>query len=198
MPLKRNTFSGLASPTLTRRFWAKVIRGPAEDDCWSWAGTKSTAGYGQIRAGRAGTPMLTASRVSYEIHFGPIPDGEYVCHKCDNPECCNPDHLFAATNSGNMQDAISKGRLVTRERHWAYLDPDRAARGFYFKKGANVPPEFRMSGERCGSAKLRECDVRDIRRRSKDGTSHQALASEYKVTTDNIRAIVKRRSWKHI
>lgn len=64
-------------------------------------------GYGQImQFGK----MLAAHRVSFELHYGPIPLGMFICHSCDNPSCVNPEHLFIGTNKDNQQDAISKGR----------------------------------------------------------------------------------------
>ena len=82
------------------RFWRKVSRG---DGCWLWTGSTLPAGYGQI-------DQRGAHRVSYEIHFGPIPDGMHVCHKCDVPACVRPDHLFLGTPLDNMRDKIAKGR----------------------------------------------------------------------------------------
>lgn len=88
------------------RFWAKVIkRGP--DECWGWNGSTDGHGYGQLRIdGRA----FKAHRFSYELHNGPIPDGLDCLHKCDNPPCANPRHLFLGTHRDNMNDMTAKGR----------------------------------------------------------------------------------------
>lgn len=91
---------------LGRRFWAKVNK---SDDCWEWTACKNSAGYGQIRIN--GKAEL-AHRVSWELANGPIPDAMYVLHRCDNPSCVRPDHLFLGTSSDNTQDMISKGRRV--------------------------------------------------------------------------------------
>ncbi len=82
------------------------------DGCWKWSGAKDQHGYGKIgnRAGRAGSPER-AHRVSYEKEYGSIPKGLSVCHKCDNPECTNPEHLFVGTHKENMQDCGRKGRV---------------------------------------------------------------------------------------
>lgn len=91
--------------TAVDRFWEKVDRrGP--DDCWEWKYPESR-GYGRFRwkGKRTG-----AHRVAYEIANGPIPEGMVVCHRCDNPMCCNPDHLFVGTDADNMRDKASKGR----------------------------------------------------------------------------------------
>lgn len=84
------------------KFWKKVDRrGP--DECWKWTGAINQAGYGAFGNNHA-------HRTSYEITYGPIPDGLFILHKCDNPPCVNPNHLFVGTHQDNMRDMISKGR----------------------------------------------------------------------------------------
>lgn len=93
---------------LSERFWEKVDkRGP--DECWPWL-AYTAQGYGRINAGGDNGKSLLASRVSWVLHNGPIPDGLFVCHKCDNPSCVNPSHLFLGTQRDNMRDCSSKGR----------------------------------------------------------------------------------------
>ena len=92
---------------LTQRFWGKVAIG---EGCWLWVGWKSTRGYGKVNLPCGRGKTIYAHRLSYEIHYGQIPEGLLVCHHCDNPQCVRPEHLFLGTNYDNTQDAVSKGR----------------------------------------------------------------------------------------
>ena len=106
-----------ARRSLEERFFEKVIKSENPDNCWSWSASK-VYGYGYIGTGtgkRGRAKSFRAHRVSWQIHFGPIPEGMLVCHKCDNRECCNPKHLFLGTNKDNMQDCKTKGRFSSRK-----------------------------------------------------------------------------------
>lgn len=81
-------------------FWSRVdVRGP--DECWPWMNAKTPNGYGTVYFGGR---MVGAHRVSWELTHGPIPDGLFVLHHCDNPPCCNPAHLFTGTHTDNVRD----------------------------------------------------------------------------------------------
>lgn len=97
------------------RFWSKVDLSKADEDfaCWEWKAGKFKAGYGALLIERK---SCYAHRIGYEIAWEESTDGWSVCHHCDNPRCCNPNHLFLGTHYDNMQDKIRKGRQPTGER----------------------------------------------------------------------------------
>ena len=153
------------------RFWARVDK---SGEYWNWTGcSNTTGGYGIFWFN--GTDRR-AHRYSYIIHH-PLtivllehPD-ICVCHKCDNPRCVNPAHLFLGTMADNMMDKTAKGR--------------------------NNSPK--QKGEKNGNSKLTEDDVREIRKRyAEGGITQQQLGLEYGLHNSKISSIINRKSWKHI
>jgi len=109
-------------------FWSLVEK---TSDCWVWRGGFDSRGYGRIyRNGkRRGT-----HRISYEMANGPITNGLFVCHHCDNRPCVKPDHLFLGTHIDNMQDSVKKGRNSFKTKnpaprgdaHWTRHNTEKA------------------------------------------------------------------------
>ena len=99
--------------TVKERILDTIVK-DKETGCWNWAGSISRAGRGRLKVKRK---VTIASRASYEAFIGDIPDGLFVCHKCDNPLCVNPSHLFVGSAKDNTMDAVSKGRHPKHERH---------------------------------------------------------------------------------
>jgi hypothetical protein len=163
----RNPLSSANLPLAKRaskRFWAKVRKG---DGCWEWTASQQN-GYGAFGFGKRGQ-NVRAHRFSYFLAHGDVPDRKHVLHRCDNPRCVRPDHLFLGTDADNAADRDAKGRW-----HGGI-------------------------GERAHKAKLTAREVVEIRQRYEEGgTSYPKLAREYGVTWPAIYAIVRRRSWKHV
>lgn len=111
----------LFPPNTAERFWLKVDKTAGPDGCWPWLGSVRK-GYGAFSVrGRC----LTASRVAWALEAGTDPTERFVCHRCDNPLCCNPAHLFLGTASDNQIDMLRKGRASRRGRKKEMRDAQR-------------------------------------------------------------------------
>lgn len=109
---------------VVERLWLRVDRSDAEG-CWPWTGAIDHKGYGAIQGPGPIHRVLKTHRVAYEAAHGPLGDGECVLHRCDNPRCCNPAHLFVGTIADNNRDMWSKGRGRT---NWEGRERDAAGR----------------------------------------------------------------------
>lgn len=95
------------------RFWSRVeVRKQAQ--CWPWRYGPDEHGYGAFRE-LVGTRIEPAHRVAYMIAHGEIPEGKVIRHTCDNPLCCNPDHLEIGTHQDNVADRVARGRSAIGE-----------------------------------------------------------------------------------
>jgi hypothetical protein len=148
--------------------WERISSKTVVDEstgCWVYKGHKNRDGYGRIfYEGN----QRECHRVVWELVFGVIPAGLCVCHKCDNPPCINPKHLFLGTHGDNTRDKMSKGRQRS------------------------------LVGEDCPRSKLRNEDIIQIRSRYTKGISQSELGREYKVAQSTIWRIVNSQRWKHI
>jgi HNH endonuclease len=168
--------------TTEQKFWSKVDKQP--NGCWLWTAAKTTAGYGNICDSERGGEKRYTHRYSWELHFGPIPDGKYVCHKCDVRNCVRPDHLFLGDPVENTLDALAKGRLEpqrqTFKRLWREKWSDRR-------------------GEGAQNHKLTEDQVREIRSTYKKGVvGFKTIKKRFGISFGLAQRIIARKTWKHI
>ncbi len=151
--------------TLPARFWAKVHK---TDGCWLWTGCRSNLGYGDMKG--IGAKRMRATHASLLITRGEsVPPGIHVCHKCDNPSCVNPDHLFLGTAKDNMRDAIRKGRFK-------FPTPRR--------------------GEANNKAELTWVEVDELRAAYASGETISALSRRFGRARSTLREVVMGRNWK--
>lgn len=178
------------------------------DACWRWTGSTDAKGYGRVfHDGK----YRAAHRIAFALAYGPIPAGMFVCHRCDNPRCVNPNHLFLGTIQDNTADMVTKGRHARGERHGAYTKPETRARGE--RNGAHTHPErvprgdrhrsvtsphSVLRGERHPAAKLTADAVRAIRAQARQGKPYKHIGRAYGVTGTHVKSIVLRLTWRHI
>ena len=142
------------------RFWSKVDRkGPSE--CWEWTAYRNRKGYGMLNTG--GRPRMTMThRISWQLQGLDIPEGMIICHRCDNPACVNPGHLFLGTHGDNARDRNAKLRAAPRHG------------------GFN------------GRAKLTEERVRTIRNMVASGLTQVAVAAQLGIKTSAVNDVMRR------
>jgi hypothetical protein len=139
--------------------------------CWLWTRGTDKEGYGSARVNYE---MIRAHRAAWIIFRGPIPAGLLVCHRCDVPRCCNPEHLFLGTTKDNLNDARIKGR-----KPWGVVVSERA----------------RARGERNGKAKLSVEKILLIRASQ---MSSKKLAPNIQISASVIRKVRQRKLWAHV
>lgn len=161
-----------ASALLARK---TVKTGRKAPDCWTWGGYIGQNGYGYVKVGGRAGVLKLAHRLAWELQYGTIPDGLFVCHHCDNRRCVRPSHLFLGTPADNNWDMSRKGRHYSRTR-----------------------PDLVPRGERTGKAKLSAADVVGIRQQAARGATHRELAASFGVSKTAITSAVARKSWQHV
>lgn len=158
--------------SIEERFWSKVNKNGKlilGAPCWEWTDAPMNKGYGVFGYDNSRKKAL-AHRFSWELQNGPITNGLHCLHKCDNPPCINPDHLFLGTPADNAKDKVKKGR----QSHAVIFQ-----------------------GEEYPHSKLTTKDVLEIREKYPD-VSQRALGRIYGVSQHMIWQIINRRRWKHV
>lgn len=176
------------------RLWSKIERrGPGE--CWPWLKGFYRQGYGRFSLH---SRDYGAHRVMYAVAAGRDPGPLDVLHRCDNPPCCNPEHLFEGTHGDNMQDMNRKGRrqCAKGEKHGSRTHPESRARGN--KHWARRLPERVRRGERCGRSKLTPTKVKLVLQLRAQGWTQWAIAHHVGVSQAEISKIDRGQDWKHI
>lgn len=161
-------------PEIIARFNERYIPEP-NSGCWLWIGSPLKGGYGQLKIDKR---VVQAHRLSWQIHYGEIPHGILICHKCDTPACVNPQHLFSGTPAENTRDAANKGRMAKGDASGARKYPERLARG-----------------ESVAISKLTSQTALAIFHATE---SYDKLAVKYGVTKSAIAAIKWGKTWRHI
>lgn len=147
------------------RFWSKVGITAQSDLCWDWMAANKGKGYGGFYLNKK---HMAASRAAYILYYKEDPKDKFVCHKCDNPSCCNPSHLFIGTAKENQEDMIKKGR-----KHSAF-------------------------GERNANSILTTNDILDILELRNKKVRTRDIKKKYNISNTHVHRIFTGKRWGHL
>jgi len=176
------------SDDLRERFWARVRKGRGAKACWEWQGPPARSGYGQLSARCISPHPVLTHRLAWVLTYGEIPEGLYVLHKCDNPVCVRPDHLFLGTQDDNNADRQAKGRTAAGDANGARTHPERNS---FIQHGGS-----RLSRADHPMAKLSEVDVEEIRAAFARMERRVDIANRYGISLTHVYRIARGHSWR--
>ncbi len=175
------------------RFFSK-IKTNTETGCREWQAARQDRGYGFFGLGGSN---FGAHRIAYFLATDTDPEDLCVLHKCDNPRCVNPEHLFLGTHLDNARDRNQKGRAASGDSNGSRLHPERLARGDRHLSRTN--PERLARGGNHGNSKLTEPAVASIRSMyAGGGVTLKLLAEKFGVHFSTISDVINRKIWRHV
>lgn len=175
-----------------RRFFSGIKK-DSTTGCWEWSGTKNNHGYGMMGVC---TDAILVHRYSWMHHYGEIPDGLIVCHKCDNPPCANPEHLFLGTHKDNVHDKILKGRDINTRNALKSTNALKTKNTLRAKGVLKVkdPSKARSRSD----TKLTPEQVKEIKFLLRGGVKQAHVAKQFSVSRTTIMFINQGKTWGHI